>query len=153
MIPDLSNVLYKHYLENDRRRWKRIDYCPLWIVPDLLVLFTNWNPVIDAMKANLHSAKTSGTKNILQVMMQTHLLHQQMARAIEMREVLRIHQAITNHVIQINEETTANLELHKRLKLINEQMSYNTTSIDTIKDQLQNLIQLVGFLLALRRIR
>lgn len=82
-------------------------------------------------------------KGILPVTIQTRLLHQQMQTAIEIREVLRIHQAIANHVIKLNLIGTADKDLDDRLELIKGQMDHNAATIDTVKEQLQNLIQLV----------
>lgn len=143
MIPDLITVLERHYTESSCARWQRLEKNILWIVPDLLYLFTNWNAVIIAMKAHLYSAESSGMKGILPVTIQTRLLHQQMQTAIEIREVLRIHQAIANHVIKLNLIGTADKDLDDRLELIKGQMDHNASTIDTVKEQLQNLIQLV----------
>ncbi|KAH1593640.1 hypothetical protein KXX44_008033 [Aspergillus fumigatus] len=142
MIPDLITVLERHYTESSCARWQRLEKNILWIVPDLLYLFTNWNAVIIAMKAHLYSAESSGMKGILPVTIQTRLLHQQMQTAIEIREVLRIHQAIANHVIKLNLIGTADKDLDDRLELIKGQMDHNAATIDTVKEQLQNLIQL-----------
>ncbi|EDP49498.1 hypothetical protein AFUB_075270 [Aspergillus fumigatus A1163] len=142
MIPDLITVLERHYTESSCARWQRLEKNILWIVPDLLYLFTNWNAVIIAMKAHLYSAESSGMKGILPVTIQTRLLHQQMQTAIEIREVLRIHQAIANHVIKLNLIGTADKDLDDRLELIKGQMDHNASTIDTVKEQLQNLIQL-----------
>ncbi|EAW20750.1 uncharacterized protein NFIA_112740 [Aspergillus fischeri NRRL 181] len=142
LIPDLINVLERHYTENSWARWQRLERNILWIVPDLLYLFTNWNAVIVAMKAHLYSAESSGMEGILPVTIQTRFLHQQMQTAIEIREVLRIHQAIANHVIKLNSIGPADKDLDDRLELIKGQMDHNASTIDTVKEQLQNLIQL-----------
>lgn len=144
--PNLRDTLIDHYTEAGQKRWARLGQCQFWAVPDLLGLFTHWNTVLNALKMNLRNAEISGQKGNLPVMIQTRLLHQQMATAIELREVLRIHKAIAECIRRLGQSTYANeakLDLFRRIGMIEDQMNYDATTIDTIKEQLQNLIQLV----------
>ena len=142
--PNLIETLKKHYTENDQRRWARLEQDQLWVVPDLVSLFTHWNPVVEAMKADLEHASISQRKDMFPVMVQTRVLHQQMAKVIELREALRVHQAIAERVIELCADRPRGEELSKRLKKFEAQMKYDATTINTIMEQLQNLIQLVG---------
>lgn len=128
-------------MEENQKRWARLARNQLWIVPDLLFLFTKWDSVFEAVKAQLHSAEISGRENTLPIKIQTRLLHEQMATAIELSEVLRTQQAIgdrVNIILNVHLKNSGELELSNRLDLIKEQMAYDTTTISTIKEQLQN---------------
>lgn len=141
---NLIKILKNHYTEDDQRRWARLEQNQLWAVSDLAYLFTHWNPVLKAMKADLKRADISGREGTFPVMVQTRVLHEQVATVIELREALRVHQAIAERVIELCVDRPRDEELSKRLKKFEGQMKYDATTIDTIMKRLQNLIQLVG---------
>lgn len=141
---NLIEILKNHYTEDDQRRWARLEQDQLWVVPDLAYLFTHWNPVLQAMKVDLKRADISGRKGMFPVMVQTRVLHEQMAKVIEFREALRVHQAIAERVTELCVDRPRDEELSKRLKKFEGQMNYDATTINTIMEQLQNLIRLVG---------
>lgn len=142
--PSLIEILKKNYIEDDQRRWERLGQNPLWVVLDLVRHFTDWSPVLEAMKVNLKRANENGKDGTFLVMVRTRLLHGQMAKVIEWREVLRIHQAIAERVTELSVDHPEDGELSTRLENFKAQMKYDATTINTIMEQLKNLIQLVG---------
>lgn len=142
--PSLIETLKKNYIEDDQRRWERLGQNPLWVVLDLVRHFTDWNPVLEAMKVDLLRANKNAKEGTFLVMVRTRLLHEQMAEVIEWREVLRIHQAIAERVTKLSVDYPKDEELSKRLENFKAQMEYDATTIKTIMEQLKNLIQLVG---------
>jgi hypothetical protein len=139
--------LRTHYLGEDQKRLARLAREQLWVVPDLLSIFTDWISVLKCMKANLQRAKISSWKRSLPIGIQTRLLHNQMETAVELGGVLRNHQAICERVNKLidDSEDGSDGELSKRIELIMVQIAFTTTKIDAIRGQLKKLIQLVRF--------
>jgi hypothetical protein len=143
LCPNLINNVRKHYTSDNNRRWKRLSQNPLWAFSDLFFLFTNWPGVLGDMWTSFQEMETCVFRGALPVITQTQVLHEQMAKVIEIREILRVHREAINTVIDLGEHGRDD-KFTKLLDLMKRQTSYDAATIDTIKEQLQNLIQLVG---------
>jgi hypothetical protein len=158
--PGLCLALEDHYTEEKEglTRWKRLEKNQLWVLPDLQTLFTDWPSILDAMRAHLKSAEENADHETYSVMVETRLLHMQTRTLTDLRESLRMYHAIVKHAIKLIGKydigagghfkldmlySKDDFDLLYRLRAIDDQMSYSLITINTISEQLQNLLQMV----------
>ncbi|PKX95172.1 uncharacterized protein P174DRAFT_127072 [Aspergillus novofumigatus IBT 16806] len=139
--PDLIQTVTKHYSSDSARRWKRLLKEPRWGIADCLYLFADWTSILDTLRDKLREAELRSSGNRLPVAVRTRLLHQQTATVVEVRESLRFYQAVIVHT-RDKQNGRIGEDLSDQLRQMKRQLDHNMITLDTLKDQLSNLINL-----------
>jgi hypothetical protein len=142
---DFIALIQKHYCDDSYRRWKRLGRNLTHMIPDMFYLFTDWAPALASLKGMLQDAEMRSMSGSVPVTVRTRILHYQIATVIELREVLRFHQAVIDQTLHSRLPVFGGAaDTVDQLKRMARQMDHNAITLDTVKDQLANLIQLVS---------
>jgi uncharacterized protein (DUF2267 family) len=134
----------KHYSSESARRWNRLLKEPRWGIADCLYLFADWTSTLDTLRDKLHEAELRSSGNRLPVTVRTRLLHQQTATVVEVRESLRFYQSVIVHT-RDKQNGHIGQDLGDQLRQMKRQLDHNMITLDTLKDQLSNLINLTWY--------
>jgi hypothetical protein len=153
--------LKDYYSEDPLGPWTRLEKNRLWVLQDLKLLFIDWPSILDEMKMLLNGAEQNADKETYPVMVQTRLLHMQIRAITDLRESMRISQAVVKRAIFLigmyqlkGDYYEANpyypkkdFDLVNVFRATDDQLSYSLITINAIAEQLQNLLQLVRLLI------
>lgn len=143
MTPNMITAIKRHYCEDSYRRWKRLGLNMTHLIPDLLYLFTDWTSTLASLKRILQDAEMRSISGSVPVTAHTRILHHQIAVVIELRESLRFQQAVIGQTMNSQKQGWGDSHnIRSQLDRMEKQMAHNAITLDTVKDQLANLIQL-----------
>lgn len=144
--PDMITAIKRHYYEDSYRRWKRLGLNMTHLIPDLFYLFVDWASMLASLKRILRDAEVRSISGSVPVTVHTRILHHQIAAVIKLRESLRFHQAVIDQTMNSQKQGWGVFQdISGQLDRMKKSMAHNAITLDTIKDQLANLIQLVSY--------